>query len=93
MTEKEKAQAGYLYNANYDKDILDEINKCNGLCYEFNQLKPSEREAQAKLLARILGKVGENICVNAPFWCDYGSNTTVGDYFFANHNCQILHGG
>ncbi len=93
MTEKEKAQAGYLYNANYDKEILDEINKCNDLCYEFNQLKPSEREAQAKLLARILGKVGENICVNAPFWCDYGSNTTVGDYFFANHNCQILDGG
>ena len=93
MTEKEKAQAGYLYNANYDKEILDEINKCNDLCYEFNQLKPSEREAQAKLLARILGKVGKNICVNAPFWCDYGSNTTVGDYFFANHNCQILDGG
>jgi acetyltransferase-like isoleucine patch superfamily enzyme len=93
MTEKEKAQAGYLYNANYDKEILDEINKCNNLCYEFNQLKPSEREAQAKLLARILGKVGENICVNAPFWCDYGSNTTVGDYFFTNHNCQILDGG
>jgi len=27
MTEKEKAQAGYLYNANYDEEILKDINK------------------------------------------------------------------
>ncbi len=25
MTEKEKAQAGYLYNANYDEEILKDI--------------------------------------------------------------------
>lgn len=30
--------------------------------------------------------------VNAPFWCDYGYNITVGDYFFANRYCQILDG-
>ena len=37
--------------------------------------------------------MGEHVFVNAPLWCDYGYNTTVGDYFFANHNCQILDGG
>lgn len=92
MTEKEKAAAGYLYNANYDKEILKDISACNDLCFEFNQLKPSERERQEKLLKKILGKMGENVVVNAPFWCDYGYNITVGDYFFANRYCQILDG-
>lgn len=93
MTEKEKALAGYLYNANYDEEILSEISRCNDLCYEFNKIKPSERLAQSKLLNQILGHMGNNVIINAPFWCDYGYNTSVGDYFFANRNCQILDGG
>ncbi len=93
MTEKEKAAAGYLYNANYDAEILADIARCNDLCFEFNKIKPSDRAAQSALLKRIFAKTGENVTVNAPFWCDYGYNTTVGENFFANHNCQILDGG
>ncbi len=93
MTEKEKAAAGYLYNANYDEEILTEIGRCNDLCYEFNQLKPSDRDGQHKILHQIFGKMGEHVDVNPPFWCDYGYNTSVGDYFFANRYCQILDGG
>lgn len=93
MTEKEKAAKGYLYNANYDAEILDDIAKCNDLCHEFNKIKPSDRQAQAEILNLIFGKMGENTTVNTPFWCDYGYNTSIGDNFFANHNCQILDGG
>ncbi|MBQ9948391.1 MAG: sugar O-acetyltransferase [Oscillospiraceae bacterium] len=93
MTEKEKAAAGYLYNANYDPEILSDIARCNDLCHEFNQIKPSDCAAQGEILKRIFGRMGKDIAVNTPFWCDYGYNTTVGDYFFANHNCQILDGG
>lgn len=81
MTEKEKAVAGYLYNANYDEEILADISKCNDLCHEFNQLKPSERAAQNEILKKIFGHMGYNVTVNTPFWCDYGYNTTVGNYF------------
>ncbi len=93
MTEKVKAAAGYLYNANYDEEILAEIGRCNDLCYEFNQLRPSDRDGQHNILRQIFGKMGEHVDVNPPFWCDYGYNTSVGDYFFANRYCQILDGG
>ncbi len=93
MTEKEKRDAGLPYNANYDEEILAEISHCNDLCHEFNQIKPSDRKSQQEILKKIFGKAGENVCVNTPFWCDYGYNTIVGDYFFANHNCQIQDGG
>ncbi len=93
MTEKEKAAAGYLYNANYDKEIITDLIRCNDLCYELNQLKPSDHTAKEQLLKKILGKSGEQTVIFTPFWCDYGHNITIGDYFFANRNCQILDGG
>lgn len=93
MTEKEKRDAGLLYNANYDTEILAEIGRCNDLCHELNQIKPSDRTAQHLILKKIFAKMGKDVCVNTPFWCDFGYNTTVGDFFFANHNCQILDGG
>lgn len=93
MTEREKAAAGYLYNANYDEEIINTITACNDLCFEYNQLKPSAFEERTALLKKILGKTGKDIIVNAPFWCDYGCNISVGDHFFMNHNCQILDGG
>ena len=74
MTEKEKAAAGYLYNPNHDEELLIELHKCYDMCHEFNQIKPSDRGAQTKLLKTILGKMGENVYINSPFGCDYGYN-------------------
>lgn len=93
MTEKKKRDMGYLYNANYDAQIVNEICLANDLCHKFNKIPPSNRKKQEKYLKKILGNVGKYATVNTPFWCDFGYNTSVGDYFFANHNCQILDGG
>lgn len=93
MTEKEKRDNGYLYNANYDPEIITEICHANDLCHKFNKIKPSNRKKQSIFIKKILGSVGKDPVVNTPFWCDFGYNTSVGDYFFANHNCQILDGG
>lgn len=92
MTEWEKAQAGYLYDANYDSEIVEARTKCADLCYEFNNCKPSDTERQTELLKQILGKIKGNIVVTAPFYCDYGFNISVGENFYTNHNCTILDG-
>lgn len=64
MTEKEKRDRGFLYNANYDEEILNEINRCNDLCHEFNQIKPSDRESQSA--GRIIAKVVLSILQLSP---------------------------
>ncbi len=92
MTEWEKAQAGYLYDANYDKEIAEARTKCADLCYEFNNCKPSDMQRQNELLHRILGEIKGNIVITAPFYCDYGFNISVGNNFYTNHNCVILDG-
>lgn len=92
MTEWEKAQAGYLYDANYDQEIVEARTRCADLCYEFNSCKPSDMEGQRALLGQILGKMGKDPVITAPFYCDYGFNISVGDNFYTNHNCTILDG-
>jgi acetyltransferase-like isoleucine patch superfamily enzyme len=42
------------------------------------------------LIRDILGRAGVGVHIKAPFYCDYGKNIEVGDYFYANYNCVIL---
>ena len=60
------------------------------MCYDFNQLRPSETEKQNEILRELFGSTKENFCIVAPFWCDYGYNIHIGENFFANHNVVIL---
>lgn len=92
MTEQEKMQRGLLYDANYDQELIQKRLICKDLCFAYNQLKPSQEQQQIALMKQILGKTGEDFCITAPFWCDYGQNIEIGEQFYANHNCIILDG-
>lgn len=92
MNEWEKAQAGFLYDANYDEELYKARVKCNELCYDFNMCRPSDTKRQNELLHEILGSIKGSIVVTAPFYCDYGCNISVGDNFYTNHNVTILDG-
>ena len=92
MTEREKAQKGYLYDANYDQQIIEERTRCADLCYEFNQCRPSDTKKQKELLTEIFGSMKENPVITAPFYCDYGFNISIGKNFYTNHNVTILDG-
>lgn len=92
MTEWEKAQAGFLYDANYEPELIAMRKKCADLCWEFNLCRPSDTEKQQELLRSILGEIKGRITVTAPFYCDYGTNISVGDNFYTNHNVTILDG-
>ena len=92
MKEWEKAQAGYLYDANYDKEIVEDRIRCADLCYEFNQCKPSDIEKQNSIIKKIIGNIEGDFVITQPFYCDYGKNISVGKNFYINHNCTILDG-
>lgn len=90
MTEKEKMLKHMLYDANNDKALLAERTQTKELCYQFNQLHPSDEERQQTLMKQLLGKTAGAFCIIAPFWCDYVYNIEIGEDFFANHNTVIL---
>lgn len=77
---------------NIPKTRYEKIMACKDMCYKFNQLLPSDEEGQGKILEQLLGKVGKDIMLTQPFYCDFGYNIEVGDNFYTNHNCVILDG-
>lgn len=90
MTEKEKCKAGLLYDANYDPQLLSERDKAKEILFDYNRLRPSQKEEKSKLLDTLFGESGENIIIEPPFACDYGYNIKIGKNFFANFNLVIL---
>lgn len=92
MTEREKMLSGLLYDGNYNAELLDERLNCKELCFEYNQLRPSQVKERESLIRKIIGKTGKKFWVEPSFWCDYGCNITMGENFYSNHNLVILDG-
>ncbi len=92
MREKEKRDLGQIYNANYDEELLLELQKCKDICFEYNQIKPSEHEKRIEIIKKLFGKTKSIMAIQSPFWCDYGYNIETGENFYANHGCTFLDG-
>lgn len=89
MNHKERMLAGLPYKAWMD-GLPKERMKNQKKLYKFNHNRPNKRRKMDKLIRDILGKAGVGVQIMSPFYCDYGKNIEVGDYFFANYNCIIL---
>lgn len=76
----------------YNEVFEEEIRKGKDQCFEYNKLNPNDVEAQHRILKGLLGHMGSKVIITPPFWCDYGYNITIGDYFYANHNMVITDG-
>ncbi len=89
---KAKIPVNCLFQGCYNPEYEEEIKKCKDKCFAYNQLNPNDRETQEKMLRSMLGKMGKEVIFTPPFWCDYGYNISVGDYFYSNHNLIITDG-
>jgi maltose O-acetyltransferase len=58
--------------------------------HEIIKLNEEHLERRTKLLNELLGKVGKNLFIEPPFYCDYGYNIRLGNDVFINFNCCIL---
>lgn len=92
MSEKDKMLAGEIYDANYDKELMQERIKIKDKCFEYNNIKPSNIKERTNIISEIIGKHKNNFYIEQPFYCDYGYNIEVGENFYSNHNLVILDG-
>lgn len=58
MSEKPLVPTYCYFQGCYNPDYEEEIRKGNELCHRCNALSPNDREAQAEILASLLGHVG-----------------------------------
>ena len=87
-----KVPINCLFQACYNPELEAEILRCKDVCFQYNQLHPNDRKGQREILEGLLGAVGKEAVFMPPFWCDYGYNISVGDFFYANHNLIITDG-
>jgi maltose O-acetyltransferase len=83
VSARERMLAGELYDAS-DPELLAARAQARALLARYNA------DRDPAILATLLGRAQEDTIVEPPFYCDYGSNISVGDRFYANAGCVFL---
>lgn len=81
--------AGEPYNA-LDSQLVKERRQARDLTKELNESRDEEQVRRAKIINLLFASVGRDVWIEPPFYCDYGSNITLGDNVYFNFNCVIL---
>lgn len=92
MTEREKLNKGLWYDANYDKELLDQREKAEELYFLLNLTHPQQAEKREEILAKLLPNKGRDVSISPPFYTDYGYNCYISDHTFINHNAYLMDG-
>lgn len=93
MTEQEKMELGMWYDANNDAELFKQRIKAKDLCFDLDQLRPSDLDNRAKIIKKLLGYDPDNLELLSPFMCDYGKRIKLGKNVFINSNCYLMDGG
>jgi maltose O-acetyltransferase len=89
QTEKQKMLAGDLYDP-LDPDLATERRRTRLLAKALNETRDDQQEVRTRLIRELIPATGRDTWIEPPFYCDYGTNITLGDKVFFNFNCVIL---
>lgn len=69
----------------------DPEGKAKDLVDKFNSASRSETMTRTgEYLGKLFAHMGKECYIEPPFYCDYGTNIHVGDYFYANTGLIVL---
>jgi len=88
-TERDKMLAGELYDP-FDPELVAARIRARDLCQTLNATREREEEARRRVLRELFGAGGEEVWMQPPFFCDYGTNIFLGKRVFFNFNCVVL---
>lgn len=85
----EKMKSGAVYYPT-DPTLEAKQRECLEILYDYNMTRPSEIEKREKILRKFLGEMGEGCYLEPPFHANWGMNTHMGDYVYANFNLTLV---
>src|SRR5262245_21050315 len=88
-TEREKMLAGELYDPR-NPELVSARVRVRNLFQALNGTRKEDDEAHRCILVDLCGAGGEDVWMQPPFFCDYGSNIFLGKRVFFNFNCVVL---
>lgn len=81
--------SGELYNPN-DPLLMKERERARLIVQAFNQSNHLQMSERTKWLEDLFQSNPKNLYIEPPFFCDYGTNITLGSNVYMNFNCFIL---
>lgn len=91
MSQIKRMLEGKLYSCLVKDEMREKMFDNRGkFLDEFNSTAFNDFKTREKLIRQNFAKVGNNCCINRPFYCDYGCNISLGDNFYANFDCIFL---
>ena len=88
-SEREKMLAGELYDP-LDAELAAGRERARDLCQALNATREAQVAERRAILQSLLGQGGDDVWMQPPFFCDYGSNIRLGRRCFFNFNCVVL---
>ena len=88
-TEREKMLAGELYDP-LDAELVQARERARNLCQDLNATREAQSAERRRILCELFAAGGEDVWMQPPFFCDYGSNIRLGSKCFFNFNCIVL---
>ena len=89
MDEREKMLQGKWYDAT-NQELIKQRLQAKDLCFELNQIRPSNLEKRNDIINKLLGYQPDNLELLSPFICDYGRNVYIGNNVSINMNCTFV---
>ena len=89
MTEKEKMINGEVYDSR-DPELLKMYHRARKLTQAYNILDSELLDERQRLLNELLAQKASGVWIEAPFFCDYGSNIYIGENTFVNTSCMFI---
>ena len=86
---KDRMLRGELYIAD-DEDLAADFARAQDLLARYNATAHAEQGERDRILAELLGEVGDGVVVRPPFRCEYGTRVTIGAGTFINYDCLML---
>src|SRR3954452_16951702 len=86
---RERMLAGDLYIAD-DPELAEHNLRAMELMEAFNATPARAGDERRRLLAELLGSIGEGTEIRPPLYVDYGSHITIGARCFANFGLVAL---
>ena len=87
-SQKARMLAGDHYRV--DEELLHELHSAHLLAEEYARQFLRDPDAAGKLLAELLGSVGERVVIRPPLYVDYGQHIHVGADTFINFGLVAL---
>jgi maltose O-acetyltransferase len=81
--------AGELYYP-LDPELVACRLRARELCRAFNNAAEADEVERRRILRELVGAGGDDVSIQPPFYCDYGSNIYLGTNCYFNFNCVVL---